>query len=138
MQQRWLRAAVENAREEGASRVIVFQHHPWFLKTADEPDQYFNIPRERRVQYLALFHEFGLKHLFSGHYHRNAVARDAEIEAITTGPVGMGGAGSSNVTLKLARVGPYYDDAHAAGRAAAFGQLTRQIETTARSAFEQL
>ena len=59
------------------------------MKTADEPDQYFNIPRERRTNYLALFREFGVKQLFSGHYHRNAVARDGDMEAVTTGPVGM-------------------------------------------------
>jgi hypothetical protein len=35
-----------------------------------------------------MFREFGVKYLFSGHYHRNALARDGGIEAITTGPVG--------------------------------------------------
>ena len=29
-----------------------------------------------------------MKHLFSGHYHRNALARDGDLEAVTTGPVG--------------------------------------------------
>ncbi len=87
-QERWLRAELERLRENGARHLVVFQHHPWFLKTPDEPDQYFNIPRERRASYLSLFHERGVKYLFSGHYHRNAAARDGEIEAITTGPVG--------------------------------------------------
>jgi hypothetical protein len=67
---------------------VVFQHHPWFLKKADEPDQYFKIPRERRAKYLDLFHESGVKYIFSGHYHRNAVAHDGDLEAVTTGPVG--------------------------------------------------
>jgi 3',5'-cyclic AMP phosphodiesterase CpdA len=88
-QERWLRTALEEARQSGAQHIVVFQHHPWFLKTADEPDQYFNIPRERRATYLALFRESGVKYLFSGHYHRNALARAGDIEAITTGPVGM-------------------------------------------------
>ena len=88
-QERWLRGALEHARNEGAQHVAIFQHHPWFLKNAGEPDQYFNIPRERRERYLTLFREFGVKHLFSGHYHRNAVASDRDIEAVTTGPVGM-------------------------------------------------
>jgi 3',5'-cyclic AMP phosphodiesterase CpdA len=88
-QERWLRAELEHAREEGAQHIVIFQHHPWFLKTADEPDQYFNIPRERRENYLALFREFGVKSLFSGHYHRNAIAQDGDMEAVTTGPVGM-------------------------------------------------
>ena len=88
-QERWLRAELEHARDDGAQRIVVFQHHPWFLKTADEPDQYFNIPRERREHYLGIFREFGIKYLFSGHYHRNAVAREGDLEAVTTGPVGM-------------------------------------------------
>jgi hypothetical protein len=68
---------------------VIFQHHPWFLKTADEPDQYFNIPLVRRERYLSLFRGSGVKHLFSGHYHRNAIAQDGDLEAVTTGPVGM-------------------------------------------------
>jgi serine/threonine-protein phosphatase CPPED1 len=87
-QQRWLRAELARARQAGAQHIVVFAHHPWFLKDANEPDNYFNIPHERRAQCLALFHEFGVKHLFSGHYHRNAVAHDGDLEAVTTGPVG--------------------------------------------------
>jgi 3',5'-cyclic AMP phosphodiesterase CpdA len=87
-QERWLRKELEQARDERARHIVIFQHHPWFLSAVDEPDQYFNIPRERRAQYLSLFREFGVKYLFSGHYHRNAVAHDGELEAITTGPVG--------------------------------------------------
>ena len=87
-QQQWLRAELQRARDSRARHIVVFQHHPWFLKTADEPDQYFNIPRARRAPYLAAFREFGVKHLFSGHYHRNAIARDGGLEAVTTGPVG--------------------------------------------------
>jgi 3',5'-cyclic AMP phosphodiesterase CpdA len=87
-QERWLKAELKSARDDDAQHIVVFQHHPWFLKAAEEPDQYFNIPRERRAPYLALFHEFGVKYLFSGHYHRNGIGHDAEIEAVTTGPVG--------------------------------------------------
>jgi len=88
-QERWLRVALQHAQDEGAQHIVIFQHHPWFLKTADELDQYFNIPRERREGYLDLFRVFGVKYLFSGHYHRNAVASEGAIEAVTTGPVGM-------------------------------------------------
>lgn len=88
-QEQWLRAELERAREDGAQHIVIFQHHPWFLKAADEADEYFNIPKERRAPHLALFREFGVKHLFSGHYHRNAVAHDGDLEAVTTGPVGQ-------------------------------------------------
>jgi len=87
-QDRWLAGELGRARREGARHIVVFQHHPWFLKSAGEPDEYFNIPRERRAPHLALFHESGVKFLFSGHYHRNAIARDDDLEAVTTGPVG--------------------------------------------------
>ena len=88
-QEQWLRTELERAREDAAQHIVIFQHHPWFLKTADEADEYFNIPKERRAPHLALFREFGVKYLFSGHYHRNAVARDGDLEAVTTGPVGQ-------------------------------------------------
>lgn len=85
----WMREELARLRRSGARHLVVFQHHPWFLKDAAEPDQYFNIPLERRVPHLALFHEFGVTHLFSGHYHRNAVAADGALQMITTGAVGM-------------------------------------------------
>ena len=87
-QDRWLREELARARSAGAARIVVFQHHPWFLVTAGEADQYFNIPLVRRTPLLALFREFGVTHLVSGHYHRNAVATDGELTMITTGPIG--------------------------------------------------
>jgi len=88
-QQRWLEAELTRAKTSGAKHIVVFQHHPWFLEKADEPDQYFNIPIVRRAPLLRLFHNNGVTMLVSGHYHRNALARDGDIEAVTTGPVGM-------------------------------------------------
>jgi 3',5'-cyclic AMP phosphodiesterase CpdA len=95
-QEKWLRAELTKAKAEGARHIVIFQHHPWFLSSATEADQYFNIPLARRSMYLALFREFGVRYLFCGHYHRNADARDGTIENITTGPVGkpLGGAKS--------------------------------------------
>ena len=95
-QDRWLRAELVKAKAENPRHIVVFQHHPWFLKSATEPDQYFNIPTPRRAAHLALFREFGVRYLFCGHYHRNAEARDGQLEAVTSGPVGkpLGGAKS--------------------------------------------
>jgi 3',5'-cyclic AMP phosphodiesterase CpdA len=95
-QERWLRAELAKAKAEGARHIVVFQHHPWFLKNGSEPDQYFNIPTVRRAAYMAMFREFGVRYLFCGHYHRNAEGRDGALENITSGPVGkpLGGAKS--------------------------------------------
>jgi 3',5'-cyclic AMP phosphodiesterase CpdA len=92
----WLRTELTRAREAGVRRLVVFQHHPWFLKAADEPDQYFNIPLARRTPLLRLFRESGVRLLVSGHYHQNAGAILEDLEAVVTGPVGkpLGGAKS--------------------------------------------
>ena len=87
-QERWLDQELARVRESGARHIVVFQHHPWFLKDATEPDEYFNIPRERRGPFLDKFRAAGVKYLFSGHYHRNALATSGDIQMITTGPVG--------------------------------------------------
>ena len=87
-QEAWLRIELARAKADGARHIVVFQHHSWFLAQASEPDQYFNIPLARRLAYLSLFREHGVRYLFCGHYHRNAEARDGSLEAITSGPVG--------------------------------------------------
>lgn len=121
-QVQWLRAELEKVHGN-AQHVVVFQHHPWFLKSADEPDQYFNIPKERRAGYLGLFREFGVKYLFSGHYHRNAIARDGDIEAITTGPVGMPqGGDKSGLRVVIVRDGGFEH------RYYHFGEIPTQID----------
>lgn len=88
-QERWLEAELQRARSSGARHLVVFQHHPWFLKDPNEADGYFNIPLARRGRYLHGFRSAGVRTLMSGHYHRNAVAGDARLAMITTGPVGM-------------------------------------------------
>jgi len=113
-QEAWLKAEFAKARREGARRLIVFQHIPWFLADPAEPDQYFNIPRETRQRYLELFQYYAVSHVFAGHYHRNALGRAGELEMVTTGPVGkpLGGARSG---IRIVTVGDtgvehrYYD-----------------------------
>src|SRR5688572_11158554 len=88
-QETWLKAELSKAKAAGARHVVVFQHHSWFLEKADEPTQYFNIPIERRTGYLDLLKAAGVRYIFAGHYHRNALARDGDLEMITSGPVGQ-------------------------------------------------
>ena len=87
-QDAWLAAALDTAHTSGAAHVMVFQHHPWFLADAAEPDQYFNLPLATRRRYLDLLQRAGVRHDFAGHYHRNALGMDGAFEMITTGPVG--------------------------------------------------
>jgi len=87
-QEKWLLDQLRQARHDKVRHLFVFQHHSYFLQNPDEPDQYFNIPTAVRKRYLQWFHEYGVTHIFAGHYHRNAYGRDGNIEMITTGPVG--------------------------------------------------
>jgi len=88
-QEAWLKAELGKARAGGARHIVVFQHHSWFLEKADEPNQYFNISIEQRRAYLDLLKAAGVRYIFAGHYHRNSLGRDGDLEMITSGPVGQ-------------------------------------------------
>src|SRR4029079_6698679 len=71
----WLRGELERLKSAGARHIIVFQHISFFLKEPNEEYQYFNIPKVVRERYLKLLHEYGVKQVFAGHYHRNELGR---------------------------------------------------------------
>ncbi len=87
-QQVWLSKQLSAARDIGPKHVFLFQHHPLFLTQADEPDQYFNIPLERRTPLLDQLKQADVRAVFAGHYHRNAYGLAGDMEMVTTGPVG--------------------------------------------------
>ncbi len=60
----------------------------------------------------------------SGHYHRNAVADDGDLQMITTGPIGMplGEGTQSGVRVVIVR------DAGISHRYYAFGELPNTID----------
>jgi len=88
-QDAWLRSTLQKASKIKNVNIIIFQHIPWFTNQPDEKDGYFNIPLERRKTYLDLFHQYGVKYIFAGHLHKNAIGWDRGLEMVTTGPVGM-------------------------------------------------
>jgi serine/threonine-protein phosphatase CPPED1 len=87
-QEAWLKTELEKAKKDNVKHIIVFVHHPLFLKTADEADGYNVVPKEPRKRMLDLFHEFGVTHAFAGHLHSNTVANDGSFEMVTSGPIG--------------------------------------------------
>jgi len=106
-QERWLNEQLARARQGGARHVVVFQHHPYFLKTADEAEGYYNLPQPRRAGYLTMFHDSGVKYVFAGHFHNNSPARDGELEMVTSGPVGkpQGPGARSGIRVVIVRPG---------------------------------
>lgn len=99
-QTEWLKEELAAAKKSGAPQVIVFQHHPYFIKEAGEPDNYMNIPLERRKPMLELLHANNVRYVFAGHVHQNSVGKDGELEMTVTGPVSMPfGEGGSGIRL---------------------------------------
>lgn len=90
----WLHSELKLARSLNYSKVIIFQHIPFFIHRPDEPTDYYskyesrNIPLEQRKKYLDLFKQYGVKYIFAGHLHENAFGRDGNLEMITTSAVG--------------------------------------------------
>jgi serine/threonine-protein phosphatase CPPED1 len=102
----WLKTQLAGAQRAGVKQIIVFQHIPFFLKEANEEDQYFNIPKDVRARYLAMLHQYGVKQVFAGHLHHNAEGKDGDLEMYTTGPVGMPlDGGKSGMRLVIAKDG---------------------------------
>ncbi|KAG6670406.1 hypothetical protein I3843_Q067300 [Carya illinoinensis] len=67
---------------------IVFEHIPWFLEHFDEEDDYFNIKKEVRLQWLRKFKEAGVTKIMCGHYHRNAGGWYENMELVVTSAIG--------------------------------------------------
>ena len=88
-QEEWLIKTLQTVNHKKYKNIFVFLHHPLFLKEENEADEYFNIPQARRKKYLDLFAANGVKYIFAGHYHRNAFGRNANLDMVTTGPVGL-------------------------------------------------
>jgi 3',5'-cyclic AMP phosphodiesterase CpdA len=87
-QMEWLKNDLDAASGDQFNRIIIFMHHPLFIKNRDEPDSYFPLPQKIRYELLNLFHEYGVSAVFSGHYHRNSYVKDGDMEIITNAPVG--------------------------------------------------
>lgn len=51
---------------------IIFEHIPWFLEHPEEENDYFNIRKEVRLEWLEKFKSAGVTKIMCGHYHRNA------------------------------------------------------------------
>ena len=86
-QLKWLTKVLKRTSKYQNSFVIL--HHPLFLEMPDEPDQYFNIPKDLRLTYLELFRKANIKAIFAGHYHQNSYGKYGRMEMITCCSVGV-------------------------------------------------
>lgn len=86
-QDSWLKKELETAKASGVPHIILFMHHPPFIRDAQEPGQWANIPLERRQPMLSLLHGYDIRYVFAAHIHRNAIAHDGILEIVASGPL---------------------------------------------------
>ena len=84
----FLEIELKKASNMNAAHKTLFLHHPLFLETSDEPDNYFVIPFQRRQEIISLLDQNKASAVFSGHLHRNNYRNIKGIEYVSTGPVG--------------------------------------------------
>ncbi len=88
-QLQWLRRTLQEASAAHYAHAFICTHHSLYLEHPDEEDDYFVLPRQARSTLLELFHDHGVRAVFSGHYHRNASATEGDLELITTSAVAL-------------------------------------------------
>jgi serine/threonine-protein phosphatase CPPED1 len=88
-QEEWLVKVLGQAKLDPQQEIVIFQHIPYFLQSSDERDEYFNIPQPARRRYLDLLRAAGVRYVYAGHYHRNAIGKDGPLTETVTGAVGM-------------------------------------------------
>jgi len=84
----WLESQLKDAKARGAEHIVVFQHIPWFVETAEEDKMYFNVEKELRMKKLEELYKAGVRKIFCGHYHRNAGGFYKDLEVVVTSAIG--------------------------------------------------
>uniref|UniRef100_A0A6G1S612 Serine/threonine-protein phosphatase CPPED1 n=1 Tax=Aceria tosichella TaxID=561515 RepID=A0A6G1S612_9ACAR len=85
-QDQWLEGLLAKCRLFKYS--IIFEHIPWFLEDAEEQNDYFNIRKEVRLEWLRKFKDAGVTKIMCGHYHRNAGGWFQGMELVVTSAIG--------------------------------------------------
>jgi len=105
----WFDKILKSATQKNPKHILVFMHHPLFLRAAEEGEDigetmwtnrdgthgkaknsYFHIPIFERLQVLTLLQKYKVHFVFGGHFHQNCVAHSPEfgVTVVTTTAVG--------------------------------------------------
>ena len=82
-QEAWLHQTLTAAARKGRP-VFVVGHYPPFVKTPEEPDAYFNLPLEKRMELLAAFERSGVVAVLAGHTHTTALNHYHQIQVVNS------------------------------------------------------
>jgi len=101
----WLQETLNSTKKNTFTHKFVFMHHPLCLKSPTEANDYFNMPKKVRSELFSIFHKFNIKAVFSGHYHRNAIVWDGDLELIVTSSCGAA-LGDDPLGFRIVKVYP--------------------------------
>lgn len=65
----WFKKTIDSFKKTNQS-IFIAGHYPLFLKTADEEDEYFNLPIAKRKELLNIFTKSKVVAYLSGHAHK--------------------------------------------------------------------
>lgn len=102
-QEVWFSEQLEKIKKKKPKHAVVFQHIPFFLNQPDEEKEYFNFAPSLRKKMLDRLHDAGVRHVFAGHYHRNAGGMYKKLELVITSAVGAQ-LGSDDQGYRVVRV----------------------------------
>jgi len=83
----FLKDSLQSLTAAGCERCIVFSHHPWFLETAAEHEEYpipMALTPAVRHELLQLVDRQEVMAVFAGHTHRTQFGRHKQIEMVQT------------------------------------------------------
>ena len=87
-QEIWLQRRLDEVMILKPKHAVVFQHIPPFLYHPEEEKEYFNFALPNRKKFLDKLYDAGIRHIFTGHYHRNAGGKYKDLEVVVTSAVG--------------------------------------------------
>eukprot|EP00794_Sanderia_malayensis_P013734 gene13734-15167_t len=99
----WLEEQLKAAEAKTYKHAIVLQHIPLFHDTPDEDEDYFNIEKCLREKIITRLKTAGVKHVFAGHYHKNDVGKDGDLEMVITSAIGLQ-LGNDKAGMRIVRV----------------------------------
>ena len=78
----WFEKTIEK-QHSNEKPVFVIGHYPLFVITADEEEEYFNLPLEKRRPILKLFGQNNVVAYLSGHTHRTVINKYKNIQLVS-------------------------------------------------------
>ncbi|MBC8468063.1 MAG: metallophosphoesterase [Planctomycetes bacterium] len=80
-QDRWLKERLKIASGKG-QQIFIVGHYPLFCREADEPEEYMNLPLEKRRELLRLFDQYNVVAVLNGHTHTLILNRYKNIQMV--------------------------------------------------------